>query len=120
MPKAVDDSVLDAAFAVVDNAVRMTVTSARPATFAGIAAVRLAEATMTPADFVTAPGNTSGRKVTVAAKSVPVTTSGHATHIVLHDNVSVMEYITTCTPQQLVSGTSVNLPSWRIEIGAPT
>jgi hypothetical protein len=121
MAKVISDSVLDGAFAVIKTATRMTVTYGQPVVFADIATLRLAEATMTPADFVTAAGNVSGRKVTMASKfAVPVTRSNNATHIVLHDNVSTMLYVTTCTTLTLTSGTTINIPTWRIEIGAPT
>jgi hypothetical protein len=120
MAKVVDNSVLDAAFGIVDNAIRMAVCSAQPANYAGIAAVRLAEATVAGGDFTIADGTTSGRKVTVAAKSgVSITASGSATHIVLHDNSAVMQYVTTCTTQALVSGGTVDIGSWAIEIADP-
>lgn len=77
---------------------------------------------MTPnTDFIKANGDTSGRKVTVAAKSgVNVDTSGTATHVAL---VSVgdttLRYVTTCTSQALTSGNQVNFPAWDIETAAP-
>lgn len=121
MAKAVDNSVLDAAFGVVDNAIRMAVCSSQPVNYAAIAAATLATATVAPGDFTIAAGDTSGRKVTIAAKSgVSISASGTATHIVLHDNVSVMQYVTTCTSQALTSGNTVNIPAWKIEIAAPT
>ena len=121
MAKAVDNSVLDAALGIIDNAIRMAVCSSQPANYAAIAAAKLAEATMAPGDFTIAAGDTSGRKVTMAAKSgVAITASGTATHIVLHDNASVMQYVTTCTSQALTSGNTVNIPAWKVEIAAPT
>lgn len=120
MAKVVDNTVLDAAFGIVDNAIRMAVCSAQPANYAGIAAVTLAQATVAPGDFTIADGTTSGRKVTVAPKTaVSITASGSATHVVLHDNVSVMQYVTTCTTQALVSGGTVDIGSWAIEIADP-
>ncbi|WP_372594894.1 hypothetical protein [Actinotalea sp.] len=120
MAKAVDNTVLDGAFAIVDNAIRMAVCSAEPANYAGIAAVTLATATVSGADFTVADGDTSGRKVTIAAKSgVSITASGTATHIVLHDNSSTRLYVTTCPSQALVSGGTVDIGSWKIEIADP-
>lgn len=121
MAKKVDNTVIDGAFAIVDNAIRMAVCSAEPANYAGIAAVTLAEATMTSGDFTVADGDTSGRKVTVAAKSgVSITASGTATHVVLHDNSSVMLLVTTCPSQTLVSGGTVDIGSWKDEIADPS
>lgn len=121
MAKKVDNSVLDGAFAIVDNAIRMAVCSAEPANFAGIAAVTLAQATMAPGDFTVADGDVSGRKVTVAAKlGVSITASGTANHVVLHDNAAVLHYATTCASQALVSGGTVDIGSWKVEIADPT
>lgn len=121
MAKAVDNTVLDAALGVVDNAIRMAVCSSEPANYAAIAAATLAQATVSGADFTIADGDTSGRKVTVAAKSgVSITASGTATHIVLHDNSSTRLYVTTCASQALVSGGTVDIGSWKIEIADPS
>ena len=81
MGKKADDTVLDGLLNVIDNATRMVVTSAEPANFAGIAAVALADVTLDGSDFTDANGDTSGRKVTVAAQNgVTVDASGTATH----------------------------------------
>lgn len=121
MAKKVDNTVLDGAFAIVDNAIRMAVCSSEPANYAAIAAATLAQATVSGADFTAADGDTSGRKVTVAAKTaISITSSGTATHVVLHDNSSVLLYATTCTSQALVSGGTVDIGSWKIEIADPT
>jgi hypothetical protein len=120
MAKKVDDTVLDGALNIIDNATRMVVTSAEPANFAGIAAVALADVVMAGGDFTDANGDTSGRKVTVAAKSgVTVDASGTATHVCLDDG-STLLYVTTCTSQALTSGNTVNIPAWDIEIADPT
>ncbi len=121
MAKAVDDTVLDGAWNIFDNATRQVVCSGQPANFAGIAAVNLAQVTMTAGtDFVKADGTTSGRKVTVAAKSaVAVTATGTATHISLDDGTTLL-YVTTCTSQALTSGNTMNIPTWSATIPAPT
>jgi hypothetical protein len=121
MAKIVDDSVLDGAFAILDNATRQVVCSGQPANFAGIAAVNLAQVTMAAGtDYTKANGDTSGRKCTMAAKSgVPVTASGTATHISLDDGTTLL-YVTTCTSQALTSGNTVNIPAWKVELADPT
>ena len=78
---------------------------------------------MTPdTDFTKANGDTSGRKVTMAAKSaVSVASSGTATHVVLARTTdSTLRYVTTCTSQALVSGNTVDIPAWKIEVADPT
>lgn len=124
MGKKCDDRVLDAALNILkNNDVRQTACSAEPANYAGIAAVALASATMSSGDFTVANGDTSGRKLTVAAKSgVTIDNSGTATHVVLHDNTSILDYVTTCTSLVLTAGAgnTVNFPTWKIEIADPS
>lgn len=122
MAKAVHDDVLDAAFDVVDQSNIMTACSAQPTTRAeAVTTFALADAAMTiNTDYTKANGDTSGRKVTVAAKSaITVDASGTATHIALCDGTRLL-YVTTCTSQALTSGNTVNFPSWDIEIADPT
>lgn len=123
MGKKADQAFYDAALGWVrDSSIRMAACSAEPANFAGIAAVKLAEATVASGDFTLANGDVSGRKVTIAAKSgVNITTSGTANHIVLHNNAAILGYVTTCTPLALTAGAgnTVNFPSWKVEIQAP-
>lgn len=124
MAKFTDDSVLDAALDKVATATRQTVTSAQPANFAGIAAVTLASTTMTAGagngDYTKANGDTSGRKLTVAAQSgVSVSASGDATHVCLDDGTTLL-HVTTCTTQALTSGNTVNVPAYDVEFADVT
>ena len=101
MAKSVHDDVLDQALNYIDaNATRMTACNAQPTTYTeGNATFALADVTMAGADFTVANGDTSGRKVTVGAKSgVTIDTTGTATHIALLDVTnSKLLYVTTCT-----------------------
>ena len=122
MAKSVHDTVLDGAFDVLDQANIMVACSAEPTTRTEAATTyALADVAMTVnTDYTKANGDTSGRKVTVAAKSsVTVDTSGTATHIALCDGTNLL-YVTTCTSQALTSGNTVNFPAWDIEIADPT
>lgn len=122
MPKTVHDNVLDGASDVLDQADIMTVCSAQPTTRTeAITTFKLADVAVVPnTDFTKANGDTSGRKVTVAAKSaVPVDTSGTALFVALCDATRLL-YVTTCTSQALTSGNTVNFPAWDIEIADPT
>lgn len=123
MGKAAPDATIDAMFDYIDQSNIMHVCSSEPANYAGIAAVSLADVAVTPdTDFTKANGTTSGRKVTVAAKSsVTVDNSGTATHIALARTTdSTLRYVTTCTSQALTAGNTVNIPSWEIEVADPT
>lgn len=114
------DAVLDAALAKLATSTRMVITSAQPANFAGIAAVALADVTMTGGDYVNSDNVTGGgRKVTVAAKSaVPVDATGTATHLCLDDGTTLL-HVTTTTSQGLTTGSTVNIPAWNIAFQDP-
>ena len=122
MAKVVHDDVLDGAFDVLDQADIQTVCAGQPTTRTeAITTFKLADVAMTPnTDYTKANGDTSGRKVTVAAKSgVAVDTSGTADHVALCDGTRLL-YVTTCTAQALTAGNTVNIPSWKVEIADPT
>lgn len=123
MAKNAPDATIDVLLDYVDLCDRMYVCSGEPANFTGIAAVTLATATMTPnSDYPKAAGDVSGRKVTVAAKNaVSVSATGTPTHIALGLSTdSTLRYVTTCTGPGLTSGSTVNIPSWKIEVQDPT
>ena len=124
MGKAAPNSTIDAMLDEIATATRLVVCSAEPANFAGIAAVALADVVLTAGDgngdFTIADGDTSGRKVTVAAQSdVAIDTSGTATHVALDDGTDLI-YVTTCTSQALVDTGTVTVPSFDVEIADPS
>lgn len=124
MAKSIHNDVLDAALDELATAVKITVCSGEPANFAGIAAVALAEVTVTAGDgngdYAIADGDASGRKVTVTAQSaVPIDSSGTATHIA-YDDGTTLQAVTTCTSQVLTSGGTVTIPAHDWEIADPT
>lgn len=120
MAKFTADSVLDAALDKIATATRMVVTSAQPANFAGIAAVALADVTVDSGDFTKANGDTSGRKVTVAAQSaVPVDASGTANHVCLDDGTTLL-HVTTITGQAVTAGNTCNVGAYDIEFADVT
>lgn len=121
MAKSVHDTVLDAALGIIDNATNMTACNAEPTTKTEAdTTFKLADHTMAGGDFTIANGDTSGRKVTVAQQaSVPIDTTGTATHVALTDASNLL-YVKTCTSQALTSGGTVTFPAWDIEIADPT
>lgn len=121
MAKSVDDSVLDGALNIIkNNANLMIACSAQPTNRTeAVTTYALADVAMASGDFTIANGDTSGRKVTVAAKSgVAVDATGTATHIALVSATTLL-YVTTCTSQALTAGNTVNFPAWDIEIADP-
>ncbi|MFN3591373.1 MAG: hypothetical protein ACK4MX_10465 [Thermaurantiacus sp.] len=121
MGKWVANDVLDGAFGVIASATRMVAVNGQPASFMAAMAGRLAEADLVPADFALAPGDISGRKVSVLGKqNVSVTSAGVANHVALLDTVgSRLLYVTTCPEQALPAGGTVSFETWSIEIGDP-
>lgn len=126
MAKSVHDDVLDGALNIIkNNCTRMTVCTSEPTTFTAANATNaLADVTMASGDFTAANGDTSGRKLTVSAKSsILIDTSGTALHIALLDVTnSKLLYVTTCTSQALVANGSntVSTPAWKIELADPS
>ena len=125
MAKSVHDDVLDGALNIVkNNATRQVACSAEPTTYTeGNATYALADITVASGDFTAANGSTSGRKLTVGAKTgALIDASGTATHIALLDVTGAkLLYVTTCTNQALTANGSntVNFPSWKFEIADP-
>ena len=126
MAKLAHDDFQDGALNVLKNNVtRQVACSAEPTTYAEAnATYALADVTLSSTDFTLANGDTSGRKVTVAAKpSVTIDTSGTATHVALLDVTnSKLLYRTTCTSLALTAGggNTVSFPAWDVEILDPT
>lgn len=73
---------------------------------------------ITSTDYTLANGDTSGRKITVAAQSsVSVSVTGTASHVgVISTTGSALLLITTCTTQALTTGNTVNIPAFDFEI----
>jgi hypothetical protein len=121
MAKSVHNDVLDAALNYIKtNCTRMVACSAEPTTYtAANVTYALADVTMASGDFTVA-DDTSGRKLTVAAKSgITVDTAGTATHNALLDvSNSKLLYVTT-TNSQALSGT-VDFGSWTINLQDPS
>ena len=124
MAKATPDAVLDKILDEIATATRMLACSAQPTSYTEAnSTYALADVTMAGGDFTKANGDTSGRKVTMGAKSsVLIDATGTATHIALvRVSDSTLIYVTTCTSQALTANGSntVNFPAWDIEVADP-
>jgi hypothetical protein len=125
MAKAAPDIIMDGALDVIATATKQIACSAQPTTYAEAnATYALADIVIDGADFTKANGDSSGRKVTIAAQSgVLIDTSGTATHNALVRTAdSTLIYVTTTTSQALTANGSntVNFPAWDVEFGDPT
>lgn len=123
MGKVAPDGMIDAALNwVAGSANYYTVCSGSPASYADARTNNiLAGIAVTSGCFLKA-DDTSGRKLTISAKtSASITASGSALAVCLVDEAnSRLLYITTCTEQYLVSGGTVDIPEWKINIQDPT
>ena len=124
MAKAIPDAILDKTLDEIATATKQVLCSAQPTTYTEAnATYALADIVIDGADFTKANGDTSGRKVTIAAQSgVLIDTSGTGTHIALIRTAdSTLIYVTTCTSQAVTANGSntVNMPAWDIELADP-
>lgn len=123
MAKYINPNVIDLALGDIrTNANKMVACSQQPTSYTEAnATYALASVAMTTADYTLANGDTSGRKITVAAKAaVPVTASGTVTHIALIDTTnSVLKFVTTTPSTAVASGGTVDIGTWKDEIQAP-
>ena len=125
MGKVSPDAMIDGALDYVVGSDMYCVCSGSPATFTdAYTTLMLARATVTSGSFTKADDATGvlGRKVTMTAYSgIAITNSGSALAVALVNAAgSTLRYVTTCTSQWLVSGGTVDIPAWKIQIGDPT
>lgn len=121
MAKFASNAVLDAALGVVAAADRLLLLSGQPASFAAATTGALAAASMAPGDFALGNGTAGGRRLTVAARNGLVAQAGGtADHVALVDMAGGrLLYVTTCPAAPVVSGATVNVATWSVEVGAP-
>ena len=121
MAKWSNDTGLNAALTWFAGSTVLHVCTSQPANYAAIAAASVGSVVLDSGDFAQADGDTSGRKVTIAAQSIAAATaSGTANHVVLASTGdSTLRYVTTITPQAITSGNPIEVGAWKIEIADP-
>jgi hypothetical protein len=122
MAKTVDDSVLDAAIAVIKTATQLCLCSAQPTTYAQATAdyMLVLKTGLTAGSFTGPVDDTSGRKVSKNAETgITVTNTGTAIYAALCTG-SVLLYVTTVTSQVVTAGNSCNTPIFKISFSDPT
>ena len=77
---------------------------------------------MTSGCFALSDGAPNGRTLTMTAKTgASIVYSGSALAVALVSTTTAsLCYVTTCTEQYLVSGGTVDIPSWTINLADPT
>lgn len=121
MAKSVSNDVLDAALNEIATATEIYLCTSEPANRAAADTASVIPAhTLTGGDFTNADGDTSGRKVTVAAQNgLTADATGTVNHVALCDATTLL-YVTTCTSQSVTSGNTVNIGAWDVEIADPS
>jgi hypothetical protein len=124
MAKSAHSSFIDGAFNVIKNSadtITYTLCSAQPTTrVEAVTTYMLASTTLNKATEITlAAGDTSGRKMTISAKSgITVTNGGTGNHVAVCDATNVL-FVTTCPATAVAAAGTVDLGSWKDEIAAP-
>lgn len=106
---------------IKNNVDKMVVCSQEPTTYAEAnSTYALASVAMASGDFTIADGDVSGRKITVAQKTVTGSASGTGTHIALIDTInSNLYYVTTMTSVGISNGQNQDLKAFDIELQDP-
>ena len=104
------------------NGNRLCICSAQPTTYAqAITTYELADVTLASGDYTVGDGDSSGRKVTIGAKSsITIDASGDATHVAIVDTGNTrLLYVTTCATTALTIANTCDTSAWDIEIADP-
>lgn len=120
--KAFTDAALDTLLDYAADSDYLCVCSTQPTTYTeAYVTYMLAKVALTSGDFTKADA-TSGRKVTVGAKTgTTITNSGDAQHFALvKTSGTTLRGVTTCTLQHLYAGGTVDTPAFIINILDPS
>jgi hypothetical protein len=125
MAKLVHNHILDYGLArLAASGNMMMACSTQPTTYNQAAvggAYALADCPLTATSYTIA-DDTSGRKITIAARTgITVDQSGTFGHVaILNTTASLLLYVTTGTSQVLTAGNTIDYPAWKISIADPT
>lgn len=118
MSKLTDDSVMDAALAVVASANDYHICAGDPVDRAGVIANSLANVAPTFTGPVN--GDVSGRKLTIDSKSgVSVTATGTAAVACLIDGTTLLDKTDLAATQLITLGNTITIQAWDHEIADP-
>ena len=110
MAIATDDYVLDGSLKALAEGTALHLCATQPTTFAEASSTKsLGSVTLTAGDgggdFTIADAGTAGRKVTIAAQSIPVTSGGTGDHIAIVDTANTrLLHVTTTTSRAVLNG----------------
>ena len=122
MGKIAPDAMIDASLDYVATSDYMCICSGSPSNYTEARSTNILAGFVCTSGCFTKADDTSGRKLTVAARTTgSITASGSALAIALVKiSDTTLRYVTTCTEQYLVSGGTVDTPAFKINIADPT
>lgn len=122
MAKFASSTFIDGAFNTIKanaGTINYRLCSAQPTTLAEASSFALASTTLNKTTEITlAAGDTSGRKMTISAKTgIAVSVTGTGNHVSIDDGTTLL-FVTTTTSQAVSSGGTVDIGTWKDEIAA--
>ena len=119
MPKKVPHPIIDQQLDQIEGT-NIHICAGEPADYADIANHYLAQGVIS-GSYSKANGDTSGRKTTCPPQTgLAIDNDGTADHVVISNGVDTIVDQTTCTPQALTSGDTVDTNAFDHEVGDPT
>ena len=115
MAKWANDTLMDTGLAWLrDNTTHQAACSAQPADVAGVGTYGLGTAACGTVAWTLDDGDTTGRKITVAAVNIAVGTSGTVSHVAYYNSGSLL-FVGTCVPTAVTAGGTVVLSSYDVD-----
>jgi len=124
MAKFASDDIMDVYLTAFGTACqRVAICLSQPLTYAALGTSALGTVVTAAGNFTNGNGDSSGRKVTHAAATITVGTSGTVSHIAVYGTVGsgTLHFVGTCAPTAVTAAGTVILSAWDMtEIGDPT
>lgn len=119
MAKFIPDSIIDAQLATCEGDA-MHACSAQPTNYAEVTSYKLATQAIAAGNYGKANGDSSGRKNTLTPPAAtPITTSGLASHVAITLGAT-LKLVTTCVPQTLTQGGTVDFGPFAHQVADPS
>lgn len=119
MAKKIPDAVVDLPLDKIATSTQMHLLPSEPADRAAVLANSLGSVTVSAGDFTKAANGSTGRKLTVAGKTITPTVSGTATHLALIDGSALLAVDTGASTAVTVS-VPVLVQTFDITLSYPT
>ncbi len=118
MAKKIPDSLLDQMLSQIEGTV-IHICEGEPTDFADITNVELASKTI-DVSYIKSAGVPTGRRNQLQPiGNIPISKSGTANHVAISNGTSILYCVTTCTPQALTSGGTVDTNAFSHDLNAP-